>query len=108
MLLTLADHIASHLEDQQSIITHSLFPFLPKITQQEQKHNLLLQKYIKQREQLKEQVKDSTILKELNFTKKQEKNLLSGNVEPAQQTNKGTEAEQAQAMQEQVLAIQRN
>ena len=82
MLLTLGDHISTHLEDQQNIITHSLYPFLPKINQQEQKHNILLQKYVKQREQLKEQVKDSTVLKELNFTKKQEKNLLSGNLEP--------------------------
>ena len=82
MLLTLGDHISTHLEDQQNIITHSLYPFLPKIAQQEQKHNILLQKYVKQREQLKEQVKDSTVLKELNFTKKQEKNLLSGNLEP--------------------------
>ena len=82
MLLTLGDHISTHLEDQQNIITHSLYPFLPKIVQQEQKHNILLQRYVKQREQLKEQVKDSTVLKELNFTKKQEKNLLSGNLEP--------------------------
>lgn len=46
-------------------------PFLPRITQAESRHSDVLAKFLKKRELLKDQVKDSTILATLEAPKKE-------------------------------------
>ena len=62
MLSKLSALLKNHFNYQQHVINQSMKPFLPKIATAEKLHNESMAKFLKQRENQKDEVKSSTAL----------------------------------------------